>query len=152
MIVIRIIRIMHNSFIIMGWMECHVMWWFMTCWKCDFIENDDDWWTDEFQEFNNTSKITQDNHTGKPTLACKFLSSAYAVRVAWLPELIILKKVFFSFYHRKTCIFLIMTIEKTRDLNDLPSIHSILAKQEDKAKQGPGAYNQQPWRNEETTR
>jgi len=48
-----------------------------------------------------------------------------------------------------------MTIEKTRDLNDLPFIHSILAKKEDTAKQDPG--NIQPTamkkrRNEETTR
>ena len=80
----------------------------------------DSWSEDKFQEFINYFKTIQHNHTGKPTLACKYLSSAYAVRVAWLPESIIIEKVFFKFYHRKTCIFPTMTIEKTRDIHNLP--------------------------------
>jgi hypothetical protein len=37
-------------------------------------------------------KIIQDNHTGKATLSCKNLSSAYAVSNVRLPESIIFEK------------------------------------------------------------
>ena len=50
-------------------------------------------------------KTIQHNHTGKHTLACKYLSSAYAVRVAWLPESIIFEKVFFQILPSKNLYF-----------------------------------------------
>ena len=65
----------------------------------------DSWSEDKFQEFINYFKTIQHNHTGKPTLACKYLSSAYAVRVAWLPESIIFEKVFFQILPSKNLYF-----------------------------------------------
>ena len=65
----------------------------------------DSWSEDKFQEFINYFKTIQHNHTGKPTFACKYLSSAYAVRVAWLPESIIFEKVFFQILPSKNLYF-----------------------------------------------
>ena len=90
------------------------MWWdgwFMTCWSV-ILSKMMNWWTSRIQQCN-CSKIIQHNHTGKATLSCKYLSSAYAVSIAWLPESIIF--IFFQiFTTEKLVFFQIMTIEKTR--------------------------------------